>query len=351
MDGDDQLDIYVGCGRRTPPRNLYPNQLHWQRTPGQFVNVAAERGLDIPEVGVFVWLDADNDRDMDLLSTDNQAFWLYVNQSGRFTRQPIGQSGSIVRNLTIADYDSDGDIDVFAVTEKRNIFLMNHGGTYKLTDPQSLGLPARSYAAQWVDYDNDGLTDLYVSPDGIYRQRPNRRFEATQILERQYAKGRLFGTWFDADHDGLRDVLVAVKEMPPIWKRAWLKLLKIVDPKLIVRFEKWNLVLYRNMGTKTHWVQFQLMGSEGNRPAVGAVVEVTSPDGTQRQQVGQADGSIRSQGHYRLYFGLGPHQQQVSAKIFWPDGHIQDMNDLAVDQLFVVQRKGLKVSRSAGLPY
>jgi hypothetical protein len=285
---------------------------------------------------------------MDLFWTDNKAFWLYVNQSGQFTRQYIGQSGSSVRNLTIADYDSDSDIDVFAVTEKRNILLINVGGTYELSDPQSMGLPAQSYAAQWVDYDNDGLTDLYVSPDGIYRQRLDHRFEATQILERQYARGQLFSTWFDADNDGFQDLLIAIKELPSIWTRVWWKVLKIFQTQRLFYFEKWNIVLYRNIGAKDHWVQFQLIGSEGNRPALGAVVEVTSPDSTQRQQVGQAEGSIRSQGHYRLYFGLGKHQQGLSAKIFWPDGYVQEINNLSIDQLLVVQREGLKVSRSTG---
>ncbi|MEL6321261.1 MAG: VCBS repeat-containing protein, partial [Cyanobacteria bacterium J06626_14] len=67
FNNDGQLDIFTGCGRAKPPRQQYPNQLHQQKAPGQFVDVAAESGLDIPEDGPFDWLDADNDQDMDLL--------------------------------------------------------------------------------------------------------------------------------------------------------------------------------------------------------------------------------------------------------------------------------------------
>ena len=66
FDGDDQLDIYTGCGRGKPPRELYPNQLHRQFASGQFANVSDERGIDIQESNTFTWLDADQDQDMDL---------------------------------------------------------------------------------------------------------------------------------------------------------------------------------------------------------------------------------------------------------------------------------------------
>ncbi len=166
-------------------------------------------------------------------------------------------------------------------------------------------------------------------------------------MERKYLeKGLIFSTWFDVDNDGLRDLVIAVKELPAIWKRLWLRFTNNFKTQIIHRSEKWHVILYRNMTEKNHWLQFQLIGATGNRPAVGAAVEVTSPSGVQRQQIGQAEGAIRSQGHYRLYFGLGSHQQAISAKVYWPDGHVQEMANLTVDQFVVVQRDDVKVSRS-----
>ena len=68
-------------------------------------------------------------------------------------------------------------------------------------------------------------------------------------------------------------------------------------------------------------------------------MEVVTSEGVQRQQVGQAEGSIRSQGHYRLYFGLGKQQTVNSVKVFWPDGQLQEIKNPASDQLLVIQQE------------
>ncbi|MEO1300543.1 MAG: ASPIC/UnbV domain-containing protein, partial [Cyanobacteria bacterium J06636_16] len=51
------------------------------------------------------------------------------------------------------------------------------------------------------------------------------------------------------------------------------------------------------------------------------------------QQVGQADGAIRSQGHYRLYFGLGQSKTIRALKIFWANGRVQAIENPQADQL------------------
>ena len=342
FDNDGQLDIYVVCGRSKPPRQLFPNQLHWQRTEGSFNDVALERGLDIPEKGSFVWLDAENDEDMDLLwASDNKEFWLYVNHSGQFKPQSIGQTKVKASQLTISDYDSDGDLDLFAASPKGNVLLTNVNGTYEITKPESLGLPAQASAANWVDYDNDGLIDLHVFPDGIYRQRSDRRFEALHLLESKSSNFKVFCTWFDADNDGSRDLLIAMEDRPLEWippklMGMWKRLFPSNDK--IIHLRKSKLILYRNVGAKNHWLQLQLIGKKRNRQAIGARVEVATPDGVQLQQVGQAEGSINSQGHYRLYFGLGKYKSADSVRIFWPDGTLEEIENLEGDRLFIARQ-------------
>ena len=348
FDRDNQLDVYTGCGRGKPPRQFYPNQLHWQKAEGQFVNVAAERGLDIPAAGTFVWLDADNDQDMDLLFADDKTFWLYVNHADGFEPQSIGQHAGKVRQLTIADYDQDGDLDVFTALKTGNILLSNVNGAYKIENPQSVGLPSRSIAANWIDYDNDGLTDLYVFPDGIYRQRREHQFEATHLLESKVSKtSNVFCTWFDADNDGRQDLLIAMKASSTIWQKMQQKLIALLQPQQLVyeqqrdkkfTLPEWKIVLYRNVGASDRWLQLQLIGPKGNRPAIGAHVEVITADGVQHQQVGQADDSIRSQGHYRMYFGLGKNSQINALNVFWPDGYLQQVKAPAPNQLLTIER-------------
>ena len=56
------------------------------------------------------------------------------------------------------------------------------------------------------------------------------------------------------------------------------------------------------------------------------------------QQVGQAEGSHYSQGHYRLYFGLGPHERPSALTIHWPDGYVQEILEPQGDRLLVFER-------------
>ena len=196
-----------------------------------------------------------------------------------------------------------------------------------------MGLPAKSYTADWVDYDNDGLPDLYTFPQGLYRQRPDHTFERTGILEFDPDEYRAaLATWFDVDNDGKRDLLLAVDRNPDF--RHWWQW-----PKKPSGHPKgWEILLFRNVGASQHWLELRVDGADGNRQAIGARVSVVTPAGTQTQDVGSAEGAFFSQGHYRLYFGLGPHAQADAVRIRWPDGREREIRNVPGDRLLVVGR-------------
>jgi hypothetical protein len=66
------------------------------------------------------------------------------------------------------DYDNDGDQDLFVMNRGSNILMRNDGsdgsGGWNFTNVAAgLGGTARTSAAAWGDYDNDGFLDLYVA--------------------------------------------------------------------------------------------------------------------------------------------------------------------------------------------
>ena len=342
FNSDGRLDLYVNChDRGMVGGKPYPKQLFRQEADGTFTDVAAEAGLDLPKCTIqsFVWLDADNDGDMDMLATQNNGIWLYRNNGGHFTAEHV-YSGRVVderaydwdqyaniywqfdNKITIADYNLDGYLDAFISSVEGNVLLVNDRGSYVYRDPASIGLPAKSLTAAWVDYDNDGLPDLYTVPGGLYRQLKNHHFEKTDIL--QFPSSKYQGalcSWFDMNNDGFRDVVIVLKEKWQRRKDFW-----------------WKVLAYRNIGNKNHWLELDLVGTKKNRQAIGARVTVNTPDGSQLQEVGNNEGSYYSQGHYRLYFGLGSHEKADAVQIRWPDGYEQEFKDVASDRLFVVER-------------
>ena len=99
-----------------------------------------------------------------------------------------------------------------------------------------------------------------------------------------------------------------------------------------------TLKAFRNVGNANHWLQIRLNGGKGNRQAIGARVTVITPDGRQVQEVGSTDGAFFSQGHYRLYFGLGTYTKADAVKIRWSDGNEQEIRNVTGDKLLIVER-------------
>ena len=355
-DGDGRVDLFINCQDRGHVAGSYPKLLYRQIENGRFVDVAKAVGLDIPdhEIIDFVWFDADKDGHVDLLTHEAEGLFLYRNHDGRsFSREFIGR-GRFARvdnpqlqgisdeywfvdgKLAVADFDGDGSLDVFCASKKGNILLINDGrGRYSVVDPAAKGLPRESATAGWVDFDNDGLPDLFAVPQGLFRQRPDHTFEATGLLElpsRKYMAAIV--SWADLDNDGRRDVLLALLDNFSLWS-WWEKLYNSNADRF-----KWKLVSYQNnFSAPNHWLEARLLGRPGNRQAIGARVEIETAAGRQTQVVGLNDGAFFSQGHYRLYFGLGPAARADIMRIRWPDGQVQELRNVDGNQLHVIKQR------------
>ena len=95
----------------------------------------------------------------------------------------------------------------------------------------------------------------------------------------------------------------------------------------------WFLDEYLNQSnSKNHWLALDLKGTPNNAEAIGAQVNIESELGTQRYQVGQSEGAHYSQGHYRIYAGLGSQKTPITLNIRWPDGTVQSQQVADFDQ-------------------
>jgi hypothetical protein len=309
---DGLLDIFAACAKGSP-------KLYRQRANGKFKDVSSPLRKAGVEGSAFAWVDVNGGQGQELLAARNKGFAVYRRRNAGWRRaQTIrGRHNGHVQKLSVADYDNDGDPDVYAASRTGSTLLVNRHGRLRAKKPKSIGLPSRSLTANWVDYDNDGRADIHVVRGGIYEQGRNRHFARTGLARAGGRAAKATAGWFDADADGSRDAVLAVQHRGG-GKAASLSLLE-------------------NIGPVGHWLEVELTGPSGNHQAIGAKVSAAAHGTTQTQWVGQNDGSNFSQGHYRLYFGLGG-ATSAAVKVTWPNGSVQRLGSVKADRILRVSQ-------------
>lgn len=180
-DNDGDTDIFVLRGAWMRKYGRQPNSLLRNNGDGTFTDVTIKSGLfsEFPtQAGT--WNDFNNDGYLDLFvgneSLDNEPYpsELYLNnQDGTFTNVAKAAKCDVVsfiKGATSADYDNDGDIDLFlSGMNRRKILLKNTGLKNGIpqfvdaTDQAGLsGINVMTFPTWFWDYDNDGWQDLFV---------------------------------------------------------------------------------------------------------------------------------------------------------------------------------------------
>ncbi|HZM00002.1 MAG TPA: CRTAC1 family protein [Planctomycetota bacterium] len=165
----------------------------------EFVDVAGQAGIDVVNVcgdprrwyivesngNGAAWLDYDRDGDMDLFVGNGAglayvddgkrlevlhtaASRLYRNDGGWLFADVTAEAGAgrseWINAVTVADYDNDGDSDLYLACFGRDVLLRNDGGRFAdATAEAGLGCELWGAGAAFGDADNDGDLDLYVA--------------------------------------------------------------------------------------------------------------------------------------------------------------------------------------------
>ena len=163
-----------------------------QPLPVQFVDRAAANGIAASNasgdaqqyivegmMGGAAFFDADGDGDVDLYVTNGSRFagfppgqhpanYLYRNEGGSFedvaTHVGVGDT-SWSMGCAVADYDNDGNLDLYVTNFGRNRLYRNRAdGTFEdATSATGVGDRRWGTGCTFGDYDRDGDVDLYVA--------------------------------------------------------------------------------------------------------------------------------------------------------------------------------------------
>jgi FG-GAP-like repeat len=234
VNGDGLDDLYVGMGTGIP------NKLYVQNADGTCRDTAAEAGvawLDSTK-GVLL-VDLDNDGDQDLLMTTGPTIVYCQNDgSGKFVpvRRMRAGTDAAFYSLAAADYDLDGDLDIYATRYVKQRYglsvpvpfhdanngppnhLMRNDGEKGFTDvTRDVGLSENngrfSLSASWADYDDDGDPDLYVANDfgrnNLYRNDKGKFVDVAASAGAEDQAAGMGVTWSDFDLDGDLDLYVS----------------------------------------------------------------------------------------------------------------------------------------------
>ena len=176
-DNDGDLDLFITRGAWLKNAGRHPNSLLENDGKGNFVDVTYSVGLAEPAYPTQTagWADYDLDGDLDLFVGNegkdiDSPCQLFRNDGGHFV-DVAAEAGlnivAFVKGISWGDFDGDRYPDlVFSCLGKPNILMRNRGdGTFNdataLLRPTSG--PLKSFPAWFFDYDNDGWLDIFIS--------------------------------------------------------------------------------------------------------------------------------------------------------------------------------------------
>jgi hypothetical protein len=380
-DNDGRLDLIIAnyvdwtpernfyCGDQGPGMRSYchPNVFHGQPAAlfhnngdGTFTDASQSSGVGPKAangLGV-VTLDYNNDGWQDIfISNDAQPNHLFHNKGdgtfrevGYMSGTAVGGDGQMEAGMGVdaADTTNTGRLDIYIthLDLQLNRFYRNLGDE-SFTDASlssKLGNDTYQFSGfgtRFMDYDNDGLTDLFVANgnvmDNVQLYHPNTTYAEPKQMFRNIGRGKFENVSTklgpdmekphvsrgcasgDFDNDGDLDVLVSACGGKP--------------------------QLFRNDGgNANHWLEILLIGTKSNRDGVGARVKVTAGDlAVYDQRKGGM--SYQSAQDPRLHFGLGERTTVDTVEIVWPSKEVTKLEKLKSDQIITVKEGAGPVDR------
>jgi enediyne biosynthesis protein E4 len=371
-DHDGRLDLFVpGYGKFDPdnaqscnfqgtkvscgPLGIPGEQDHLfhNNSDGTFTDASAKAGVSDPKAYygfASTFVDVDDDGWVDLLvANDSKPNYLYRNRhDGTFedvsylSGFALTEDGRVMASMGIAvgDYNRDGNLDVYIsnFSDDYSVLFRNEGSgvfseaTFQagLVEPT---IPFLKWGTGFLDFDNDGLQDLFVANGHVFPIIDKQNWGTTWAQRPQLFRN-LDGVKFkevpSAADSGLADVI-------PARGAAFGDLFNDGHIDVVINNLDSTPSLLRNVVKNgNHWVTLKLIGGpKSPRDAIGAKVFVTAGGVRQRQDV-FSGGSYGSNSDPRVHFGLGAASKVDRVEILWPSGTKQQVVIPRVDQIFTV---------------
>ncbi|MGY8771121.1 MAG: FG-GAP-like repeat-containing protein [Pirellulales bacterium] len=223
FDNDGDIDLIVSNWDVRGQLKIFLNN-----GDGTFTDFTTESGVTGITGGLnLIHADYDNDGDLDLFVL--RGAWM--DKLGKYPNSLLQNDGSAkfrdvtfesglgdehfpTQTASFADYDNDGDLDLYIGNENRtsNLFQNDGKGHFKDVAKQA-GVNVTTFAkgVVWGDYDDDRWPDLYISngtgPNIMFHNNGDGTFEDVSKKMRVTRPHESFPVWFwDYNNDGHLDL-------------------------------------------------------------------------------------------------------------------------------------------------
>lgn len=361
----------------------------------EYVDVTNQAGIYSSALGFGLGLaisDLDNDGWLDIYVSNDftENDYLYTNnQDGTFSEgleQKIAYTSRYSMGNAVDDLDNDGLSEIITTDmlpsdpeiwqksvgeDKTDVYdiKLNFGYAHQYvrnTLQKNLGngsfsdvsLMAGTFATDWswaplaFDMDNDGLLDLHIS-NGIYK-RPNDLDYVNYGQDQPGVKGMSVDELEAFQIKNLPNVKVPnyagrnggdlhFESIGADWGldqssysngSAYADLDNDGDLDLVINNTNQEAFVYENNAreqNQSHFLTVALEGPELNRQAIGARLTLKVNDQLLTREVMPTRG-FQSAVDTRMHFGLGSATQTGALTIRWPDGRVQNVTGLSLDQ-------------------
>lgn len=339
------------------------------------------------------WADFNNDGFLDLYiagfydegppAGSAQPDAILTNNAGSsFTKTWQSPANNFTRGITACDFDEDGDQDIYV----SNYFLganrlwQNDGAGGLTNVAAAFGVAGdiggtynygHTIGSAWGDLDEDGHIDLFVGNfrhdwgDGsqdfakFFKNEGPAESYHFQLMEEldgaDWQESYATPALGDYDNDGDLDLLfttvysgdnpvlfrndggwnftdvtgdMGLGGLGQTYQSAWADFDEDGDLDVITGGK-----LFVNSGNSNSWLKIRLFGDgvNVNSLAIGAQVRIDLNGRIITRQVEAGTGES-NQNDLKLHFGLGGQRASVTADVLWPNGEIQTVENIAVNQ-------------------